>query len=398
MILTFMPAMAFAEPGGGSQAEITYYENDPIMMTVSDNYTLSSYGQADVGDETYQLHLTGAETADEDIATADNDGEGSWYLESHAAGKTTVTVTLADDNEKEYETTLDVIVCPSSVYLRTDPVMEGNELLPGSEVTFISETDGDIPEDAVYSWSISGDEDNIASIKALTDDSSKAKLTVGNLPDGVDTASFDVELVITSGSDVIASAKEGYIVKDGIYRLRCNGFNENLAVGESCTVECTLLKITKDAPEGTAVEGAEYSAEGEGSLSAEQGQEANRFIITRNEDTFGRIGFSASLDDENVAFNYCEVSDVDYEISFDEDEYPDLFDNSELPVTAVSDLIGEEGYEVGFSLWIDPNKTYDDEKYIELKNEGSTKYYTVGGENDATITLDGKTIVAANPV
>jgi len=60
----------------------------------------------------------------------------------------------------------------------------------------------------------------------------------------------------------------------------------------------------------------------EGIDRAEQGQEANRFIITRNEDTFGRIGFSASLDDENVAFNYCEVSDVDYEISFDEDEYP----------------------------------------------------------------------------
>ena len=393
-----------AEYGGGDVIYAYIDERDPLFGggIIHRGYEYGIDGRRE------DASITDIKLKDSSYAVIEHDFDG-WTIIGKKRGKTEATLTIEDDGGNIYHVEVDVVVNALCVGFTNES--NTSNYLPGAEdiLTANTESDRGFPEDAKFVWNVSYDEyiDSEAKVNVTitpdTTEKHKAKMKVGNLPEGTESSSFYVELkVYDSNDELLGECSTEYSVRDELYVINLEGANENLDAGESCDVTCILMKKTTANPEGVEVsENVSYEYQTDGDVSVEEGGAYNKFTITRTGNGNGYVTFTAiekvaRVDDEGEEDIY-ERADAslwfdyrDYWIDFgDVDSYA-LFDDTDYTLSIDCGDYGDS-CSVNYSLLLDPKgeDSFDEERddYVELTNTDTETYYTEG-ENALTLHVN----------
>ena len=174
---------------------------------------------------------------------------------------------------------------------------------------------------------------------------------------------------------------------------------EELSAGDSITVKCSMQRRTSDTHEWVAFEDAEYDSEATGSLSVTKDEDDVFTIQRTSAEEGSVVFYASYTDSSGeTASSTADFyvwegggDEEDKKIHFDCEEDPTLYSDEDLTLDVESDLIGESGYSVAYDVFFLPYGAEDDEKVV-LQNDENTTYF----DADATgITLYGQPISEA---
>ena len=430
MVLTFMPALAFADSTASGVKQVNfdvYMEN--VLLVNSDNMLYPSYPRVEVLYDDGRTEYPWIEI--KDIAFADSsfgtitkyDGESEdysgWIATPVKTGKADIEFTFAYGNdptkEFEYKYTKTVAIAKKieKIYVKTEG--DDRRALPGDTVALHAEMsyedeDYEVPENLTYEWSI----DDYAVQKGCTITGSGADAEVV-ISDNYDDSDIDVMVIAYDGKELYSACREYLEVDDDIYKLFCDGLREDFLPGETITftpvvkyrsttdrewrevsdyrgVSDITIDVYTDYYNEETGEQEEKASESD-TLKIEKNSDGS-YTLTRKKPGYAYLTVEACYSDDEGELNEFDSYRIQFEYY---DEYVELecdenlYNGGSITVPAYCDQSGNYDYVfkvykiTGLAPGEEGDITY---AYEEMDNSGN-KYFTSNGNK---VTLDGTAI------
>lgn len=430
MILTFMPAMAFAEgdEGGGEQATYEIYELwTGTFIKNQPSYIYDEEAFAEIYDEESEeynsipLKIKSATFTDSSYGPAfTKDEEGSWHTVPKETGEAEILVRFSNAKDESdttiYEKTYDVTIVASNLDIGT--WYDDNEgVFPGDDVALhlsvsIDDEPADLPQGARVEWLI--DDNAIDKGCSITSpgDPTEATLHISdNYLDGASYGYIELTVSVYVGDELYARSHSSVDVNSVLSKFFVDELNTNIAVGESTTFTPVLKKKASKESEFEAVDAAEYDvylydSEGEQVYTNENAEITNNgdgsFTVKRIGDGYFDLHVSASYKvgdeeetiTESTSFGF-EQREYGVSLVADDDELYTLFTGATASYTAYLEdgSTLPEGCSLEFSVskcvGTDINEDNEEIDLWEPMDNSGGNLFSVSGNK---ITLDGSEI------
>ena len=398
IVLTFMPALVFAEPSDNSGSsngvteELQYY-NSTLTLVPDQNSYLGSYGYLTLysdenpDGEEITMNVVAMESSDESVATTGKDGD-DWTINGIAPGDAVVTVYFeSEDGSYERQQQIPVKVYSYSVNIGgkdttvTDKIEEVSASVSG-------EGADELPDGVEYQWSIVNcDPDGCATI---TGNGSTAEVIFSK------TGTAGIQLDLVYQGEIIGSGYTEMEASSEMFDISVTGLDEPIIPGQSRNVTLQLLRITPENPEGVPVDNAEFIWNDNGEGHLEITGSGNSYSIKRLDSEWAQVELSAKISgsEDPVVSKSFEFQNAEYDVYF-EDGYEDIsfYSDGNLTLRVETEDIDNQisgNYSIEYKVAAAVEDPGEEEGYrfVELDNSES-KYFTYSGN---TVTLNGQSL------
>jgi len=428
MVLTFMPALAFADSTASEVAQVDFdMYMDSILQVNSDGLLFPGTPSVEVTYEDGHTEYPWIEI--KDVAFADSsfgtieyyedeedDGYSGWLAHPVKTGNADIEFTFVYGNdptkEFEYKYTKNVTIVKmiEKLYIRTESgdrrVIPGDTAVLHAYASYEAEDEQRLPEDLTYEWIL--EEDAVEAGCTIIGNGADAEIVI---PENYEGGDIDYKVIAYEGNDPCTASTEYLDVRDEIYKVFYDGLNEELFPGESVTITPVVKYRSKTDKAWKTISKYEdydidvdvftqfYDEEAEELI--ERAYESDTLKITNNGDgsftlTRKKPGYTYitieatytdsdgevnSVDEDSIQLEYYE-----YDVELDCDE--NLYNGGSLTTYARCNKSGDFEYE--FKVYKITGLAPDEEgdigyAYEEMNNSGN-KYFTSNGNE---VTLNG---------